>query len=150
MKHKKSLFIIFFVTLLMYQQAQASTNVPFEHDPSKIDLVQGNGIPTQIYINMLRLNENGTVFQPRQPCVYGQPAFGCGEGGATYLETNPMLVNVENDYLLDVLPREMNVAENNPTLEALQAQALAARSLLAWKAKYIPDPEATNGYINNS
>jgi peptidoglycan hydrolase-like amidase len=37
-------------------------------------------------------------------------------------------VEVETDYLLDVLPREMDVRSVSPTLAALRAQALAARS----------------------
>jgi peptidoglycan hydrolase-like amidase len=47
-------------------------------------------------------------------------------------------VDIENYYLKNVLPREMDVAGNPPTLEALEAlkaQALAARSIADWKAK---------------
>ncbi|OIN91098.1 MAG: hypothetical protein AUJ21_07830 [Anaerolineae bacterium CG1_02_58_13] len=62
---------------------------------------------------------------------------------------NPIYIDVENAYLPNVLPREMDVQNNDPTLPALQAQAVAARTYATWTAlnKSYDDPFGF-GYIN--
>ena len=94
----------------------------------------------------LDLDRGGIIQEPAQLCEWLQRAPGCGEAGTQYpYPTSMAVVDVENDYLLDVLPREMNVIENDPpTLQSLQAQAVAARSVAAWKLSL------TSGYMDNS
>ena len=154
MKYKKTLLIIFFLSLFFFQQAQASANIQPNNRIPHTNSAQGTGLPTQIYVNMLHLNidGDGAAYVPHQPCIWLERADGCGEANTQFpYPYYVALVDVENDYLLNVLPREMNVAINNPpTLEALQAQAVAARSLADWKDRYMPDPYEANGYINNS
>jgi peptidoglycan hydrolase-like amidase len=82
-------------------------------------------------------------------CKANETAFGCVETNAygkkyPYGNTNPVLLDVEKEYLLSVLPREMNVIENAPSLPALRAQVVAARTFADWKYR------ANNGYIDNS
>jgi hypothetical protein len=97
---------------------------------------------------MLRLYDSGEPISYEETCTYGDTSFGCAElysPGYPYTD-NPVWVDVENDYLLDVLPREMNVAEITPTFTSLQAQAVAARSLADWKFRYV----GNNVYMDNS
>jgi len=134
MKHKNLILVVFFLTVFVFQQAQASTNPSSKTN----ELLESSlsSLPTQRHVTMLRLYDTGERISYDAKCTYGDTSFGCAElysPGYTYTD-NPVWVDIESDYLLDVLPREMNVAENNPpTLEALQAQALAARSLADWK-----------------
>lgn len=156
MKRRKILLIIFFLSLFVSQQVYAGANILSDGSVSQANLVQTIGLPTQIYVNMLHLDldNGGKVASPRVECIWLERAEGCGEANTQFpYQDYVALVDVENDYLLDVLPREMNMAENNPTpdvLPALQAQALAARSVAAWKDKYLSDPYEANGHINNS
>ena len=148
MKHKKLLLVVFFLTLFIFQQAQASANLSLKENKAN-DLPQSklSSLPTQRYITMLHLDDNGARISFAATCTYGDTSFGCAELGGYPYQDNPVWVDVENDYLLDVLPREMNVAENKPsTLDALQAQALAARSLADWKFRYV----GNSTYMDNS
>lgn len=136
--------------LFVFQQAQASTGILSNNksNSSHSSLVQANGLPTQVYVTMLRLDiRNGTPLEDPTTyeyikCLLGDFAYGCTEDlnyGVTsteyypYGNINPVMVDVESDYLPNVLPREMDVRGNSPTLAALQAQALAARSIADWK-----------------
>jgi len=132
MLYKKTLLIAFFLSLFILQQTQVSAKFSSNEEMSQIDLIQASALPSQLYITVAHLNENSYPIYANNEivkCYYTDPAYGCGEGGSGYPYTqNPLWIDVENDYLLDVLPREMNVKENSRTLASLQAQALAARS----------------------
>jgi len=158
MKQKRAFLLVSFLGLFILQQIRASAHVLPGNDLTRVNSPQGSSLPSEIHINMLHLdlNDGGNVASPRQHCAYLERADGCGEANTQYPYSSPIaLVDVEDDYLLDVLPREMNVAENDPgndrrILSAYAAQALAARSVMAWKSIHLPDPYETNGYINNS
>jgi len=115
-------------------------NLSSNHFPHSV------GLPTKVLVYMYEFTDDGkpTDF------LCGQFSFqlGCVESFSDfsyppdspyvtfpYGGVNPILVDVENYYLKNVLPREMNVAENYPTLAALQAQTLAARSIADWKTR---------------
>ena len=102
---------------------------------------------------MYRLKENGSEWGPNSICTLGDPNYGCSiqmdDGtlipypppATEYIRpyyddgrVNPLKVDVDHYYLQNVLPREMDVVGNAPTLNALKAQALAARSIADWKA----------------
>lgn len=164
MKYKKILLVVFFLTLFVFQQAQAGTGVPSNNksNSSQPILVQANGLPTQVYVTMLRLDiRNGAplenpITNEYIKCLLEDFAYGCTElygVSATeyypYGNNNPVMVDVESDYLPNVLPREMDVRGNPATRVALQAQALAARSIADWKyhANYV---NYGYNYIDNS
>jgi len=146
MNHKSLLLVVFSLALLVFQQTQASANPSSETN----GLLEAglSSLPTQRHITMLRLYDSGEPISYEETCTYGDTSFGCAElysPGYPYTD-NPVWVDVENDYLLDVLPREMNVAEITPTFTSLQAQAVAARSLADWKFRYV----GNNVYMDNS
>ncbi len=147
MNRKKTLFVIFFLSLFVFQQVLANVDVLAKNSSNRVNLHQGAGLPSQISVTMyhLDLEFGGEIKQPPTLCEWLERADGCGEAGTQYPYPNSIaVVDVENDYLLDVLPREMSVIENHPpTLQALQAQAIAARSVGAWKF-------ALNNNVNNS
>jgi len=156
MIHKKTLLIAFFLSLFILQQTQVSAKfLPIKEEASHVDSIQASQLPTQLYITVAHLNEttNYPIYNENnemEKCYYTDPAYGCGEGSSGYPYTqNPLWIDVENNYLLNVLPREMDVATDDPTVEALKAQAVAARSYAAYR---IPTDNSVNFqiYIPNS
>jgi len=135
MGYKKMLLIAFLLSLFVLQQTQVSARFSINNkDELQPSIVHKSGIPTQIYVTVAHLNDrtneperdtNGNIVK----CDPGDTFWSCGEGGSGYPygNENPVLISME-DYLRDVLPREMDVAHNTHTLASLQAQALAARS----------------------
>ncbi|MGQ9628592.1 MAG: SpoIID/LytB domain-containing protein, partial [Anaerolineae bacterium] len=89
---------------------------------------------------MYRLNSDGSKYQPEEPCSSGNTNWGCTAFDKDHYPpeqrrpypyaTNPVTVSIESDYLLDVVPQEMNPGLFHPT--ALRAQAIAARSFAYW------------------
>ena len=154
MKHKKILLIVFFLTLFVFQQVKASGIIPPTENPPQINLAPANVAFDHIGVWVLHLvDPTGEVATPRIACWTigpGDYAFGCGSGDPldTQNPHNPIYIDVDQYYLPDVLPREMNVNELYPTSGALKAQAVAARALATWKAIYQYDGQP--GYINNS
>jgi CSLREA domain-containing protein len=140
---------VFLLSLCIFQHAQASSNFsPNREETSQIDLIRTNALNQLLYITVAHLNDfnrpildsNGNI----EKCYYGDTFYGCGEGGSGYpYDQNPLWIDVENEYLLDVLPREMNVKENFYTLASLQAQAIAARSYADYR-------DRLSGDMNNS
>lgn len=130
MKYKKFLLIAFFLALFVFQQAQASANTSQVMDAlPQIGLLQSYDPPTMIYVRLWHLNDDGSRSQPYIECASGHTDYGCvaiGSGRFYPYDTNPALVDVENDYLLDVVPREMDPRFYDST--AVSAQAIAARS----------------------
>lgn len=148
MIRKKTLLIVFFLSLFIFQQTQVSAKFfPGMGNLSSNPYPMNTGLPTTVLVYMYE-------FDP----ITGDPTFnlcdddsaklGCVETGSNftyppdspyvtfpYGGVNPISVDIENYYLKNVLPREMNVAENYPTLAALQAQTLAARSIADWKTR---------------
>jgi len=153
MKYKKMLLVVFFLTLFVFQQVQAGATIPPVENPSQINLASANAPLDHIWVWVLHLvDPTGEVAIPRTPCWTGDTTYGCAEvGSGGYQDPqNPVYIDIENDYLPDVLAREMNVVENNPTLEALKAQALAARTVATWKAVTPGQYDGQSNYINNS
>lgn len=147
MKHKKYLFTTFFLLLFVFQQTQAYAKIsPNMGDLFSYQSPQASGLPDKVLVYMYQFTEGGDPTSDR--CRDQDTTLGCVESFSNftyppdspyvtfpYGGVNPILVDVENYYLKNVLPREMNVAENYPTLAALQAQALAARSIADWKTR---------------
>lgn len=146
MKHKKALLFLFLTILLVFQQVEVDAkalNNTEKLSPNKS--AQVDGLPTTVLIYMKEFDVNGGP--TNNLCYLGDTTLGCVEPGSglTYPpsnqyvtfesgQVNPIRVDIENYYLQNVLPREMNVKEIYPTLEALKAQALAARTIADWKA----------------
>jgi hypothetical protein len=63
--------------------------------------------PAGIYVRFWHLTQSGAKAIPETQCASGHDAFGCvaysGIGYFYPYNTNPALVSVENDYLLDVV-----------------------------------------------
>lgn len=103
--------------------------------------------PSQITVQMYRLEPTGVIYQPEELCSSGNTNYGCtafvGDYNHPYPygSANPATVLIETDYLLDVVPREMGPAQYHST--ALEAQAIAARSYAYWHIQHGSD-------INNS
>lgn len=97
-------------------------------------------LPSEITVYMYRLNSDGSKYQPEEPCSSGNTNWGCTAFDKDHYPpeqrrpypyaTNPVTVSIESDYLLDVVPQEMNPGLFHPT--ALRAQAIAARSFAYW------------------
>lgn len=136
-RSKILLFFLIFTLLFFQQQLQQEANA------------QNLPIADNFSINQAPQNSgklNGLGQSLGDYCYQGDPASThCVEVGTyppldpsiTYAKSgyiNPLRVDVENYYLYNVLPREMDVATYDPPLAALKAQALASRSIAEWKA----------------
>ena len=145
MKNKKILLVVFFLILFVFQQAQARANIQSNSDTlSPTGLLQGYNFPTKIWAKIYRLNQNGSRAPGDILCSSGDGNYGCvaENSGEVYpYDFNPQEVDVENDYLLDVVPREMPPQKYHE--DAVYAQAIAARSF----AHYIV---ILDGYVENS
>ena len=145
MKSKKILLVVFFLILFVFQQAQARANIQSNSDTlSPTGLLQGYNFPTKIWAKIYRLNQNGSRAPGDILCSSGDGNYGCvaENSGEVYpYDFNPQEVDVENDYLLDVVPREMPPQKYHE--DAVYAQAIAARSF----AHYIV---ILDGYVENS
>lgn len=154
MLYKKTLLITFFLSLFILQQTQVSAKfLSNSEEAPQVELIQASNLPTQLHLTVAHLDDqNKPIYQNGKivKCYTGDRAYGCGEGGSGYpYAQNPVWIEVESNYLLNVVPREMNVVENDPTVEALKAQAIAARSYAAYR---IPTDNSVNFqiYIPNS
>jgi hypothetical protein len=140
MRYKNTLLIAFFLSLFVLQQTQASAKLlQNKGNISASNSVQTSGIPAQLYVTVAHLDEfNYPKYENNNivKCESGDPFWSCGEGGSGYPygDENPVLISME-DYILDVIPREMNVAENTYTLASLQAQAVVARSYADYRLR---------------
>ena len=94
--------------------------------------------PISVTVEIYRLSNSGAVRQPATFCTPGDTSYGCtsfcSETGFGCPETvildypfeNPTVtLNIENDYLRDVVPQEMGTYYDQ---NALEAQAVAART----------------------
>ena len=148
-KNITTLFLLIILALSFFSQLQEvnaqdlSSTESLSSNPS----LQTSGLPETVVVYMMHLDDNG--FSLGRYCYQGDgEETGCveEESGLTYPPSdpsityakpgfvNPLRINIENYYLKNVLPREMDVATYDPPLEALKAQALAARSIADWKA----------------
>jgi hypothetical protein len=112
-----------------------------------------------INVEMHRLDASGGRLIPQRVCLQGDTNWGCttfcdnldvcAQGAHYYpYATNPSDVNIQTDYLLDVVASEMNPAIYPAAGDAaFQAQAIAARSYI-WHKQENWEP---SGYqITNS
>ena len=154
MNHKRILLVAFLLMLFFLDRAEPGKGISLNQDNLfHVNSMPASGLPQQVNVTMLRLDANGapkTDSKGNYEKCRTKPkdtAYGCVEvnnTGATYpYETNPVSVPVETDYLVNVLPHEMDVTIHNPPVAALKAQTLAARSIADWKYR-------ANGFINNS
>jgi hypothetical protein len=83
--------------------------------------------PTEIYVRLWYLEPDGSRSYPYTECKSGDNVYGCvaSESGQFYpYNTNPALVDVEKDYLLDVVPRETYPLSYHRWAEVVQAIAV--------------------------
>jgi len=154
MKRKNILLLAFFLTLFVFQQAQAGGTMPSVANPS-INSAPPYAYLDHVWLYVLKLHPDGTKVSPDTMCLTGDTGPGCAEAGQSFpAAPNPIYIDVESEYLPNVLPREMDVQNNDPTLPAAQAQAVAARTYATWTARNKPydDPLGYdyNNQINNS
>jgi hypothetical protein len=179
MKHKKMLLIIALLTLFVFQQVQAGgREISLGKNPSQINSASSNSTyltdHVSIYLYVINANTGGFVNSAApQPCDYSTGSttigqFGCGNAEPTYSPAGTSWrcnndaagcywLNVEDDYLPNVVTIEMNLGSLPAVPEALRAQAVAVRSHVNWKVK---NGKWDNGsgqqdwvsspYINNS
>lgn len=152
--NKKVLLAISLFALLIVQQVQASTITPSQVEQS-IHSAPSYAYLDHVWLYVLKLHQDGSKIVPEQLCNVGDTDPGCAEPGYSFPSmNNPIYIDVENEYLSNVLPHEMDVQSNYPTLPALQAQAVAARTYSTWAAinKPYDDPwdYNYNNQINNS
>ena len=129
------LLIAFLLSLFIFQGSHAGRTMPLAINRPNIPLVSEAPFEN-IWLFVLELNEDGSILNPPTLCMTGDTSPGCAEKRQDGYpsQPNPIYINVEVDYLKDVLPHEMNVAENDPTPAALQAQAIASRTFVNWAA----------------
>lgn len=122
---KSHLAFIFITVLLSYHSYQVSAksqgidNHQLTYHP-----------PSEFYVRLWHLTQSGAKVLPETQCGSGHDGYGCvaysGLGYYYPYNSNPALVSVENDYLLDVVPRELDPRLYHSVAEA--AEAVAARS----------------------
>lgn len=167
MKHKNILLVAFFLTLFVFQQVQAGATIPLLENPSQINAAPANTnilfSTVQVYVYKLVPN-SGSIQNPDSPELCAWPrdfgVYGCGNDYPPGLlePEGFLIVNVEQDYLRDVLATEMNLAQITPDPggQALKAQAVASRSVASWKSSNGPwdngfgEPYGVWPRINNS
>lgn len=107
---------------------------------------QQAALPTLITVKMFQLSEaDSSSLGIQCSAANGNlRAYGCSwDGNINYpYTTNPITISIEDDYLLDVVPRELN-PEQGYARVAIQAQAIAART-------YAYNKIAAGLEINNS
>ncbi len=150
MTHKKFLLIVSFLSLFISQQVRA--NAQFLSNNAKASQavsVQASELSQQLYITVAHLDQrtnfpitdaNGKI----KRCHYKDTAYGCaetGSGGYPY-KHNPRWFDVESEYIPNVLPREMDVKTNPPTLAPPELPALRGweRSLVRYMERLPPNP----------
>ncbi len=171
MKHKNILLVVFFLTLFVFQQVQASTIIPPVKNPYSINAAPARtGVLldyVNVYMYMLQPNTGGFLNNTPSRCEWplNFGIYGCGDDYNDFYLVDPgsyMTVVIEDvgagkDYLRDVIATEMNLAEITPNLEALKAQAIASRTVASWK--YVHGPwdagdgiptDVNTGAINNT
>lgn len=103
--------------------------------------------PNEIEVTMYALNDNGDI---RDICTPGDIRYGCTAYcrdplvnpsrchptrlGPYPYSSNPAVVHVEDDYLLDVLAKEVSPESHHPN--AIEAQAFAARTFAYYFDNY--------------
>jgi len=103
--------------------------------------------PSTITVTMYQLaNDGSSTDRLCSPANNNLNLHGCSDDRMHDYpyKSSVVEVDIEKDYLLDVVPRESDPAEIHPT--AVQAQAVAARSYAYWHSDN-PNP---NRPINNS
>jgi hypothetical protein len=154
MNRKNILLVVFFLTLFVFQQAQAAATRPSVTNPS-MNSAPANAYLDHIWLHVLKLRPNGVKVFPDDLCNVGDTDPGCAELGYSFPPmNNPIYIDVENAYLPNVLPRELDVQSYDPTPPVAQAQAVAARTYATWTAlnKTYDDPFGFDyiNQINNS
>ncbi|MFZ5908886.1 MAG: SpoIID/LytB domain-containing protein [Chloroflexota bacterium] len=167
MKYKNILLMAFLLALLVSQPAQAAATVTPDEKS-----VPGNATPANLelynmfYVKMYKLvppteDNSGAILPiPNNICVYPDDfgTYGCGSEypDTDIREPEGFFHVTEQYYLRNVLPNEMDFAEIAPDIEALKAQAIAARTVANWKSAHQPEIVITRpdgvffNVINNS
>jgi len=152
MKHKNILLVVFFLTLFVFQQVQAGETMP-PNNPPQINPAPSNvGILyNTLYVYVYWLvpaddpNNPGAILNPPTQCEWPTNNYGCGSESPDptlgLREPEGFFHVREQYYLRNVLPNEMDFAEiaPDPDAEALQAQAIAARTFASYKSANFPE-----------
>ena len=143
MKRKNMLLIVFLLTIFVFQQVQASGVILPVNKSNKMhaNSVNANILFDSVHIYVYKLVDgSGAIEVPSTRCVWPDHfgEYGCGDDypPGTLEPEGFLIVNVEQDYLRDVLATEMNLAQIAPDSDgqALKAQAVASRSVASWKS----------------
>jgi len=143
------LLVVFFLTLFVFQQVQASTTLRMENPSLNAASASANVLTEIITVYIYHLAPSGELTNPQSPvpCTYPQDvnnsnAYGCGNmdsnNDGIFPNNGIEYVVVDGSYLKDVIATEMNLAEITPDTEgeALKAQAVASRTVANWKSVY--------------
>ena len=161
MKNRRLFLLVFFVTLFVLQQARVSAgtlpNVSINSPLAARSTPTPAPPPVEtVSVTYYALNTDGSLVTPLHLCLArkgGQYdySFGCTDVAvqgdkvhAFPYASNPYAVAVENDYLLDVLSREMD-PHNYPNLQPEMAQAVASRTFAYFKNPYNLTNAASTG-----
>lgn len=146
MKRKNILLVVFFLTLFVFQQVQAMENMPSAGKLSEMSAPQANTVLFDTLFVYIYPLDNVGYRDSTKPylCTWPSSDYGCGDAapvytpvGYPYAENGYYYLDTEADYLPNVLPNEINLAQiRPPEPEALKAQAVAARTFATYKSKF--------------
>jgi CSLREA domain-containing protein len=148
MRYRKILLLIFLLSLFASQKTHAVTKINSLNSSLKTvkSLQSQNILYTTIYLFVYQLNTDGSLKPDRNnPIMCNYPddinnaVYGCGssmpQGNRDPLSLFYYL-DTETVYLPDVVALEMNTYVIPASLEALKAQAVAARTFGSYKSAY--------------
>jgi len=117
----------FFALVLLYRPAPTQAEEPYQNITVKMyPLTESGSIDTTDPGHPLCEIDDPTTEQNEADTRYGCTAYAEDEAFRYPYQDNPATVDLEADYLLDVVPRELGPSSHHDL--ALQTQAVAARS----------------------
>jgi CSLREA domain-containing protein len=152
-----------FSPYFFFQEVKAGTsNISFTRTVNQTNpaLANSNNILyyPDVYVRLYVLDSTGAIPEvesSRTLCVYydngtSNDSSSCGNAPPAQIDPTGKFyrVNVESQYLPDVLTREMNVPSIDPALPALEAQAVAARTVASWKSVWSGEMQQRTGADN--
>ena len=150
MKHKNLLFVVLFLTMFVFQQVRAGGTISSIKNVSQKNVVPSNANTLvgfyRVYMYGLIPGgaDAGNILPSHQLCQWPTDmqgsVYGCGNNpnfanpSDQNNPSNSYWIVAEDYYLKNVIALEMNLDElRPPELEALKAQAVAARTVANYK-----------------
>jgi hypothetical protein len=146
MNRKNLLLVVFFLTLFVFQQVQAGRVLPSSGRLSEMNMPLANTfLFGDVYVQIYPLID-GRIVPGSSACTLPNTGGGCPDADPpTWCKTGSAnqdptykfyYLCTDQDYLPDVLAGEMDLVDiYPPELEALKAQAVAARTFASYKSK---------------